>query len=73
MRQMSPTATEWLKISFPDAASTTLTEPALAIWKVLSCEPYSSAFCAMSPTLATLPMVATSNWPLALQKSTVAE
>jgi hypothetical protein len=34
---------------------------------VLSCEPYSSAFWAMSPTLATLPMVAGSNAPFSRQ------
>ena len=40
--------------------------PSPAIWKVLSCEPYSSAACAIRPTLGTLPMVAGSNAPLRL-------
>ena len=40
--------------------ASTRTVPAAAISKVLSCEPYSSAACAMSPMLLTLPMVCTS-------------
>lgn len=28
----------------------TLTDPEVGSWKVLSCEPYSSAFCAIRPT-----------------------
>ena len=40
--------------------------------KVLSWDPYSSAFLAMSPTLETLPMVAGSNWPWAWQSSITA-
>ena len=63
MRQMSPASTACSKSTRPEAASETRTVPASAALKVLSCEPYSSAFCAMRPTLAVLPMVATSNWP----------
>jgi hypothetical protein len=37
------------------------------ISKVLSCEPYSSAFCAMSPTLETWPVVCQLNCPCSLQ------
>ena len=45
-----------------------LAMPSSGISKVLSCEPYSSAFCAMRPTLGTVPIVAGSNAPLVLQK-----
>src|SRR5664280_1192265 len=38
--------------------------PAAGTSNVLSCEPYSSAFCAIRPTLETSPIVAGSNWPL---------
>ena len=37
--------------------------PAPVISKVLSCEPYSSAFCAISPTFGVVPMVAGSKAP----------
>ena len=50
----------------------TRTVPSAGIWKVLSCEPYSSAFCAIRPTLGTLPIVAGSNAPFALQSSITA-
>jgi hypothetical protein len=53
-------------------ASVTRMVPGSATSKVLSCEPYSSAFCAIKPTFATLPIVETSNWPLALQSSITA-
>ena len=69
---MSPFPTECSNTCAPVAASTTRTTPALGTSNVLSCEPYSSAFCAISPTLGTLPIVATSNWPCALQSSTTA-
>ena len=72
MRQMSPTPTLCAKISLPEPLSTTLTVPAFLISKVLSWEPYSSAFCAIRPTLATLPIVLTLNWPFALQSSMTA-
>ena len=42
--------------------------PSSAISKVLSCEPYSSACCAIRPTLGTVPMVTGSKLPLVLQK-----
>ena len=45
-----------------------LATPSSGTSKVLSCEPYSSAFCAISPTLGTVPMVVGSNWPSVLQK-----
>ena len=38
----------------------------IAISNVLSCDPYSSAFCAINPTLDTLPIVVTSNAPCSL-------
>ena len=37
--------------------------------KVLSCDPYSSAACAMRPTLGILPMVFGSKAPCFLQNS----
>jgi hypothetical protein len=52
--------------------SVTRTTPSALIWKVLSCEPYSSAFCAIRPTFGTLPMVVGSKAPLALQSSITA-
>ena len=71
MRQMSPACTGCSKIVRP-ASSLTRTMPSPGIWKVLSCEPYSSAFCAIRPTLGTLPMVAGSKAPWALQSSMTA-
>ncbi len=68
IRQMSPASTACSSRMAP-AASTTRTVPAAGISKVLSCEPYSSAFWAMSPTLGTEPMVAGSKAPLARQSS----
>ena len=50
----------------------TWTTPALLNWKVLSCEPYSSAFWAIKPTLETLPIKAGLNAPFFLQNSIVA-
>ena len=69
MRQMSPVATSCSNTTSSESLATTLTTPSAEIWKVLSCEPYSSAFFAMRPTFATLPMEDTSNLPLALQSS----
>ena len=68
MRQMSPASTCWVSSTSPVPTSTKLASPSSGISKVLSCEPYSSAFCAMSPTLGTVPMVVGSNAPLVLQK-----
>ena len=51
------------------AASTTRMVPSPGALKVLSWEPYSSAFWAMRPTLATQPMVVGSKAPCFLQKS----
>ena len=42
-----------------------------AISNVLSCEPYSSAFCAISPTFGVVPIVAGSNAPCSRQWSIV--
>jgi hypothetical protein len=55
-RQMSPAATSWRSSTSP-AEFTTSTRPSLSMWKVLSWEPYSSACCAINPTLGTVPMV----------------
>ena len=46
--------------------------PERSISKVLSWEPYSSAFCAIRPTLDTEPIVVGSKAPFALQKSMTA-
>jgi hypothetical protein len=54
------------------ASSVTRTTPSAGIWKVLSCEPYSSAACAIRPTFGTLPMVTGSNAPCCLQSSITA-
>jgi hypothetical protein len=70
-RQMSPVSTRCSISTFP-APSTMRTLPSEAISKVLSCEPYSSAFIAISPTFGTLPMVDGSNWPFAWQSSIIA-
>mmetsp|Transcript_23885 Transcript_23885/g.47535 ORF Transcript_23885/g.47535 Transcript_23885/m.47535 type:complete len:204 (-) Transcript_23885:1129-1740(-) len=67
MRQMSPESTSWPKYSSPVDLSTTRILPDEGTSNVLSWLPYSSAFWAMRPTFATLPMVATSNWPWVLQ------
>ncbi|MNC47275.1 hypothetical protein D3C75_963270 [compost metagenome] len=71
MRKMSPASTFCSRTTWP-LLSTTRTTPSALIWKVLSWEPYSSAFCAIRPTFGTLPMVVGSKAPLALQSSMVA-
>ena len=48
------------------------TVPAEVSSNVLSCEPYSSAFCAIRPTFGTVPIVVGSSAPLALQSSIAA-
>ena len=70
-RQMSPGWTAWESRTSP-AAFTTSTVPAAAISNVLSCEPYSSAACAMRPTFGTEPIVAGSSGPWAMTSSIVA-
>jgi hypothetical protein len=71
MRQMSPASTAcWVRARPP--SSSTRTVPGAWISNVLSCEPYSSALCAIRPTFDTVPMVRTSNAPCALQSSIVA-
>jgi len=72
MRQMSPCSTSCEKTVSSVALSTTRITPFDATSNVLSCEPYSSAFCAMSPTFETAPIVDTSNLPLTWQSSTIA-
>ncbi len=68
MRKMSPAPTACSSTTAP-LASTTRTVPVAGISKVLSWLPYSSAFCAIRPTLGTEPMVAGSKAPLARQSS----
>ena len=68
---MSPASTSCESTTSP-ARFTTRTVPSTGISNVLSCEPYSSAFCAMSPTLGTEPIVAGSNAPWAWQSRTTA-
>ena len=67
-RQMSPASTSCDSSTSP-AAFTTSTRPSRSMRKVLSCEPYSSAFCAMRPTFGTEPIVVGSKAPLAWQSS----
>ena len=67
-RQMSPGWTSW-DMSTSPAELTTCTVPASVISKVLSWEPYSSAFCAMRPTFGTVPMVVGSYAPFSRQSS----
>ena len=54
------------------AGVVTRTTPSRGISNVLSCEPYSSALCAMRPTFDTVPIVFTSNAPFVLQSSMTA-
>ena len=69
-RKTSPVATCWVSSTVP-SASTTRTVPGALISKVLSWLPYSSAFCAIRPTLGVVPMVVGSKAPCSLQCSTV--
>ena len=71
MRKMSP-APAGCSIRTPPPGATTRNAPAPGAVKVLSCEPYSSALRAISPTFDTLPMVAGSNCPCCWQSSTIA-
>ena len=68
-RKMSPASTVCSSSVFPLGSSTTRIVPGPAAMNVLSCEPYSSAFCAISPTLGTLPIVAGSSAPCCWQSS----
>ena len=45
------------KSTSPLFLSLTIMTPLLFVSNVLSCDPYSSAFCAMRPTLETFPIV----------------
>src|SRR5690606_3299959 len=71
IRKISPALTTWVINTFP-SASTTWIVPLEIAWKVLSCEPYSSAFWAISPTFDTDPIVDGSNAPCCLQSAIVA-
>ncbi len=68
MRQMSPASTFCSSSTSPVAMSTMRASPASGTSKVLSCEPYSSACCAIRPTFGTVPIVIGSKLPLVLQK-----
>ncbi|SHV36511.1 Uncharacterised protein [Mycobacteroides abscessus subsp. abscessus] len=68
MRQISPSSTFCVSSTSPVSTSTMSATPASAISKVLSWLPYSSAFCAIRPTLGTVPMVLGSNWPWVFTK-----
>ena len=70
IRKMSPASTGRSRRVAPEA-STTRIAPSAGASKVLSWEPYSSAFWAMRPTLATLPMVAGSNCPFRFASSRI--
>ena len=67
---MSPASTSCSSSTSP-AEVTTRTTPGAAISNVLSCDPYSSAFCAIRPTFGVVPMVVGSNAPFERQKSIV--
>ena len=69
--QISPVETMWVNKILPSLLSTH-TFPFSFISKVLSCDPYSSAFFAIRPTFWTVPIVAGWNAPFFLQKSMVA-
>src|SRR4051812_43410595 len=69
-RKMSPASTCCSSSAVP-LLSTTRMVPAAAASKVLSWLPYSSAFCAMRPTLGTVPMVFGSKAPCSRQCLTV--
>ncbi|OPZ54089.1 MAG: hypothetical protein BWY91_01734 [bacterium ADurb.BinA028] len=71
IRQMSPAPTSCDMSRAPSGPSTR-TLPAAGTMNVVGCEPYSSAFCAISPTLGTEPMVAGSRAPLTRQSSNTA-
>ncbi len=69
MRKMSPGSTFCCRSVAPAGRRPRGRCPAALAMKVLSCEPYSSAFCAIRPTLGTLPMVAGSKAPCFWQSS----
>ena len=71
IRQMSPALTGCCSSTVP-CSSMTRTVPSPLILKVLSWLPYSSAACAIRPTLGTLPIVAGSNAPCSRQSSITA-
>ena len=66
-RQMSPFSTA-CSCSTSPLASTIRTVPSAGSSKVVGCEPYSSAFCAIRPTFDTAPAVVTSSAPVSLKK-----
>ena len=71
MRQMSPGSTSCCISTRPVCPSVTTIVPACSISNVLSCEPYSSAAYAISPTFGVEPIVAGSNAPYTQQWLTV--
>ena len=71
IRKMSPVSTGCDSRTVPSSA-TTRTVPPVATSNVLSCEPYSSACCAINPTFGTEPIVFGSKAPCALQSSMTA-
>ena len=70
-RQMSPVCTS-CSMSTSPSESMIWTLPGAAISNVLSWLPYSSAACAMRPTLGTVPIVVGSSGPFAITSSIVA-
>ena len=71
IRKISSSSTNCSIRVLPES-STTRMVPLPGALKVLSCDPYSSACWAISPTLATLPIVAGSNAPFSWQSSITA-
>ncbi len=71
-RQISPVSTA-CSSRVASALSMTRTVPPAVISNVVSCEPYSSAAWAISPTLAVVPIVAGSNAPCSRQCFTASE
>ncbi len=67
---MSPSETSCSSFTAPEESRTRTTPPS-AISNVLSWLPYSSAFCAISPTFGVVPIVVGSNAPCAWQCRTV--
>ncbi len=71
MRNTSPASTRCESSVAPVASSSTRIVPSAGATKVLSCDPYSSACCAMRPTFGTLPIVAGLRAPFFLQSSMI--
>ena len=71
MRKMSPSSTFCSRSVAPVSSFTTRIVPLPGAMNVLSCEPYSSACCAMRPTFGTLPIVAGLKAPFLRQSSMI--